>query len=61
MTLQIHMKMRMYPTVILPEPTPDTDAEPTGGIGWKTTMRVFSADIDNDIDQYPEENARRGM
>lgn len=53
MTLQIHMN----PTVILPESSPDPAAEPTGGIGWKTTMRVFSADIDNDID--PEEGPKR--
>lgn len=53
MTLQMHMN----PTVILPAPTPDPTAEPTGGIGWKTTMRVFDVDVDNDI--YQKEEPRR--
>lgn len=51
MTLQIHMKMRMYPTVILPEPNADPNAESTGGIGWKTTMRVFDGDAQEEEEE----------
>lgn len=55
MTLQMHMN----PTVILPEPNADPNAESTGGIGWKTTMRVFSADSLRDDSQDAEEEPTR--
>lgn len=50
MTLQMHMN----PTVILPEPSPDPDAEPTGGIGWKTTMRVFDGNEQDEEEETTE-------
>lgn len=44
MTLQMHM----VTTVILPESSTDPNAEPSGGIGWKTTMRVFDGEAQDE-------------
>lgn len=47
------LQVKMIPCSVPPYPKAD---EP-GGIGWATTMRVFDADIDNDI--YQKETPKR--